>query len=80
MEEVLREYVTAVNVIKGVMENFILPVFNAIAVEPFQSDPMILLDGIPIFDFNKLIDTIMKVRKLELYLARITWVNCLSKV
>jgi hypothetical protein len=65
MEEVLREYVTSVNV-KRRDGKFHLPVFNAIAIQPFQSDPMILLDGIPIFDFNKLIAyDPLKVRKLE---------------
>ena len=65
MEEVLREYVTSVNV-KRRDGKFHLPVFNAVAIQPFQSDPMVLLDGVPIFDFNKFMEyDPLKVRKLE---------------
>lgn len=65
MEEVLREYVTSVNV-KRRDGKFHLPVFDAVAVYPFQSDPMVLLDGIPIFDFNKLLAyDPLKVKRLE---------------
>ena len=65
MEEVLREYVTSVNV-KRRDGKFHLPVFNAVAITPFQSDPMLLLDGVPIFDFNKFMEyDPLKVRRLD---------------
>lgn len=52
MEEVLREYVQFVNVIRrgGRVH---LPVINPVLNVIYQTDPLVLLDGVPIFDFNK---------------------------
>ena len=65
MEEVLREYVPGVNVRKK-EGKFHLPVFDMIRKEFFQVDPMILLDGVPVADVNKLMSyDPLKIRKLE---------------
>lgn len=65
LEEVLREYVPYVNVRKrdGV---FYLPVFDLVRKEFFQVDPMVLLDGIPVFDMNKLMAyDPLKIQRLD---------------
>jgi hypothetical protein len=65
MEEVLREYVTQVNVRKR-NGGFFLPALDAPNRRFFESDPLVLLDGVPVFDMNKIISyDPMKVRKLE---------------
>ncbi|MCW3090094.1 MAG: hypothetical protein JWP81_1163 [Ferruginibacter sp.] len=65
LEEVLREYVLEVNVrLHG--GKFHLPVLDAFNRGPFASGPLILLDGVPMFDFNKLMKyDPLKIRKLE---------------
>ena len=65
LEEVLREYVLEVNVrLRG--GKFHLPVFDAVNRTLFSSDPLVLLDGVPMFDFNKLMKyDPLKIRKLE---------------
>jgi len=65
IEEILREYVPYVNVRKrdGV---FYLPVFDLVRKEFFQVDPLVMLDGIPIFDMNKLMAyDPLKIRRLD---------------
>jgi hypothetical protein len=65
MEEVLREYVTQINVRKkdGV---FHLPMADILRRHFFESDPLVLLDGVPIFDINKFMSyDPLKIRKLE---------------
>jgi hypothetical protein len=65
LEEVLREYVTQVNVRKR-NDEYHLPVLNTPARRFFESEPLILLDGVPVFDVNKLMEyDPLKIRKLE---------------
>lgn len=52
MEEVLREYVAFVNVTRRGGRVY-LPVVNAEENIMYQTDPLVLLDGVPIFNFNK---------------------------
>ncbi|WCT12092.1 hypothetical protein [Mucilaginibacter jinjuensis] len=63
MEEVLREYVSEVNIVKPKNQYHI----KTLAETSFLgSDPMVLVDGIPIFNTNKVIAMDpLKVRKLE---------------
>lgn len=62
MEEVLREYVTLVDVRKR--ENkFHIKVFDFADHEMMKTDPLILLDGVPVID----IDKFMQVDPLKLY-------------
>jgi len=80
MEEVLREYVYEIGVRrKG--KNFRLLTFNSAgaAVEVnqpmeqplFNIDPLVLLDGVPVFDMNKIIAyDPLKVKKLEVVGAK----------
>jgi hypothetical protein len=66
MEEVMREYVTEVHVRKQ-KDRFHIDVQNIPYHMFFDSDPLVLLDGLPVFDMNKLmaIDP-LKVKKIEI--------------
>ncbi len=64
MEEVLREYIKSVVVTKQ-QKNFRLKIIGERSF--LEGQPTILLDGIPVFDMNKLIAfDPLKVRKIEL--------------
>ncbi len=74
MEEVLREYVLEINVrrsgSKYRLANFNAPAFALRDIqyaEPiFANNPFVLLDGVPVFDMNKIIAyDPLKVQKLE---------------
>lgn len=70
MEEVLREYVTPVNVRKR-NGHFHLPVFDELVRQFFENDPLVLLDGVPAFDIDKLMQyDPLKIRKLEVVSRR----------
>ncbi|ULQ50735.1 hypothetical protein [Flavihumibacter fluvii] len=65
MEEVLREYVAEVNVRKK-NNAYYLYVFDKTLNYTYETDPLVLLDGLPIFDMNKLmLYDPLKIRKLE---------------
>jgi hypothetical protein len=65
MEEVLREYVAMVDVRKR-DKNFHLLVANENARGFFAQEPLILLDGVPVFDVNKLMSfDPLKIKKLD---------------
>jgi hypothetical protein len=65
MEEVLREYVASVNVRKT-NGRFHLPVLDMLGKKVFETDPMLLLDGVHIFDINKLMTyDPLKIKKLD---------------
>lgn len=53
MEDVLREYVTPVTVRKR-DGKFFLAIYNDLTNQSYQTEPLILLDGLPIFDTDKL--------------------------
>jgi len=66
LEEVLREYVTMIYV-KRRNGHWHLPVFNmSYPTTVFENDPLILLDGVPVFNIDQLmaLDP-LKIRKLE---------------
>jgi len=65
MEEVLREYVALVNVTKK-EGTYHFPVFDEPNKVFFQNDPLNLLDGVPVFNFNKFL-TIdpLQIQKVE---------------
>ena len=74
MEEVLREYVAPVNVRKK-NGKFHLPVLDEPRKTFFELDPLVLLDGIPVFDFDKLINyDPLKVRKIDV-MSRMYFLN-----
>ena len=65
MEEVMREYVPGVLVRKR-KGSFHFIVIDNVRKGVFQDDPLILLDGIPIFDVDKIMEfDPVRVRKLE---------------
>lgn len=65
MEEVLREYVMGVNVRRRYNRPH-LPVMNLVGNTFFESEPMILLDGVPVFDLQKIMDyDPLKVQRLD---------------
>jgi hypothetical protein len=65
MEEVMREYVKSVAVRKN-KNNFNLQVVNKLENKPFKENPLVLLDGVPIFDINQVmaIDP-LKIKRLD---------------
>jgi hypothetical protein len=79
MEEVMREYVAEVNVVRK-NKQYHFNTFNNAGFElerlqpserTMVEDPLILLDGIPVFDVDKIIAyDPLKVRKLEVVAAR----------
>ncbi|QEC66115.1 hypothetical protein FRZ67_01895 [Panacibacter ginsenosidivorans] len=70
MEEVLREYVAFVNVTRRGGRVY-LPVINTAENTYFQTDPLVLLDGVPVFNFNKLLNfDPLKIRSLEVVTRR----------
>ena len=65
MEEVVREYVEEVRLRKS-MGHFKFSVENLPYLTYFDSDPLILLDGVPVFDADKIIAfDPLKVKKIE---------------
>jgi len=82
MEEVMREYVLEVNVSKK-DKHFHLSTFNApgyalLNMQPsqrmFDKDPLILLDGVPVFDVDKIMAyDPLKVQKMEIIASKYIW-------
>lgn len=79
MEEVLREYVGMMNVQYArskysllLIDNFYVPSPDMVLDRTvFQTDPLILVDGVPVFTPNKLMTfDPLKMRKLEMYNKR----------
>lgn len=78
IEEVLREYVNLMDVqkIKGKFQlqlwnNFFAPRQDMANLQFFQSSPLILVDGVPVFDIDRLMSyDPLKMRKLEVYNRR----------
>ncbi len=65
IEEVLREYVPDVNV-RRKDGKYYFPVFDNVRKEFFTVDPLVLLDGVPVFDNNKLMAyDPLKIKRLE---------------
>jgi hypothetical protein len=62
---VLREYVREVNVV-NYNGSFHLHVMNGINRSPFQTDPLILLDGVAMLDINKFMEyDPMKIKSID---------------
>jgi len=65
VEEILREYVPDVNVRKK-DGKFQLPVFDNVRREFFRVSPLILLDGVPVLDADKIMSyDPLKIKRLE---------------
>jgi hypothetical protein len=82
MEEVMREYVLEVNVIKKEkhyhFSTFNAPGYALLNLQPsqrmFDKDPLILLDGVPVFDVDNIVAyDPLKVQKLEIVASKYIW-------
>ncbi len=70
MEEVMREYVKEVHVKKR-DKNFRYEVFDEPYVTYFNSDPLVLLDGVPVFNVDKIIAMDpLKIEKVDVITAK----------
>ena len=70
MEEVMREYVSGVMVRKR-RDGFHFLVLNNVRKSIFQDDPLVLLDGMPIFDIDRIMAfDPLKIKKLEVFTSR----------
>jgi hypothetical protein len=66
MEEVMREYVSEVQVRRS-QNSFRYKMFNIPFKLFFDNNPLVLLDGVPVFDINRIISLDpLKVKKLDL--------------
>lgn len=66
MEEVMREYVYEVRVRKQ-NGKFVFKLLNPVLQTLFSDPPLVLLDGVPVFDINKIMEyNPLKVEKLEI--------------
>jgi hypothetical protein len=71
MEEVLREYVKGVLVRKRQKEFHLRMIDKLLPSTYYTTDPLMLLDGIPVFDADKIIEMDpLKVKKIELLSSR----------
>jgi hypothetical protein len=74
MEEVLREYVHEINV-RNRQGNFSLVALDPRNHAVFENNPLVLVDGVPIFDMNKLMAyNPLKIKKAEV-MARKYYLN-----
>lgn len=65
LEEVMREYVPGVRVIRS-KDQFRLSNVDAVNNAYFQNEPLVLLDGVPVFDMNALMNVDpLKIRRLD---------------
>ena len=66
MEEVVREYITGVSVHKR-QNRFYFRILNDRQKLFFDQDPMIVLDGVPIFDATEVMNIDpLKIKKIEI--------------
>lgn len=82
VEEVMREYVAEVNVVKRDKKfhfnTFNYPGYLLRDMQPaqviFNKDPLILLDGVPVFDVSKIMAyDPLKIRKLDVVAEKYIW-------
>lgn len=65
MEEVMREYVRAV-IVRKRKDNFHFLVYDKVNDKIFKDDPLVLLDGVPVFDIDKIMRyDPLKIRRLD---------------
>jgi len=66
MEEVLREYVEGIR-LRNNNNSFNLRLYNESYQNYFETEPLVLLDGVPVFDMNQLIAfDPLKIKKIDL--------------
>jgi hypothetical protein len=65
MEEVMREYVKEVHV-RNRQKIFHYEVFNEPEINYFDADPLVLIDGVPVFNVNRIIEMDpLKIKKID---------------
>lgn len=65
MEEVIKEFVKEVH-LKKRDKDFYFEVFNQPDISYFEKEPLILLDGVPVFNVNKIIEIDpLKIKKID---------------
>lgn len=70
MEEVMREYVPGVMVRKR-RDGFHFLVLDNVRKSVFRDDPLVLLDGVPVFDIDRIMEfDPLKVKKLDVITSR----------
>jgi hypothetical protein len=70
MEEVMREYVKEVHV-RNRQKSFHYEVFNEPEVTYFGEESLVLIDGVPVFNINKIIDVDpLKIKKIDVTTTR----------
>jgi Tfp pilus assembly protein PilZ len=75
MEEVMREYVAGVSVRKRA-NKFVFHTVDAPRFQFFNTEPLILLDGIPVFDADKIIfSDPLKIKKIEVVTRKFYYGN-----
>jgi hypothetical protein len=69
MEEVMREYVKEVRLRKR-DKNFHYEVLDESALANFNDDPLVLIDGVPVFDVDKIVEMDpLKIQKIDVITA-----------
>ncbi len=67
MEEVLREYIEGIRLRKN-SDGFNLRLANEAYQNYFETEPLVLLDGVPVFDINQLITfDPLKIKRIEVF-------------
>jgi hypothetical protein len=65
MEEVLKEYVEGIR-LRKTNSNFNLRLYNESYKNYFETEPLVLLDGVPVFDINQFISfNPLKIRRID---------------
>ncbi|MEP7252977.1 MAG: hypothetical protein ABI683_11380, partial [Ginsengibacter sp.] len=71
MEEVMREYVKEVHV-RNRQNTFHFEVYNELAKLYFNEDPLVLIDGVPVFNFNKIMEIDpLNIEKIDVVTTRV---------
>jgi hypothetical protein len=78
MEEVMREFVTGVRVRKE-KERFTWEVMNTPYKLFFNNNPLVLLDGVPVFDVNKIMAfDPLKIKRIDVVAHKHFWGNVVA--
>ena len=71
MEEVMREYVKEVHV-RSRQSAFHFEVYNELEKLYFNEDPLVLIDGVPVFNFNKIMEMDpLNIKKIDIVTTRV---------
>ncbi len=70
MEEVMREYVKEVHV-RNRQNTFHYEVYNELEKLYFNEDPLVLIDGVPVFNINKIMEVDpLRIKKIDITTTR----------